>query len=358
MMLDEPNDALGLWARIRRMNPAVEWPDSNEGMLAGLGAAWRGGATSAEGLRDFDTTPVLDVWSDVAGGAFHDRTIQLANRVDVVAERMHTIAQRAAYFAEEVGGAKTLLHSGVYDNLPAYATTYLLPDVIAEPLRDRFATILANDMNAQLTAAEERIRAGRPPLPPPEEDGRDVFDRLADVYRWADQASFDERLQNFLAPFGNDDPYERLAIANKQELIDRLMEEHPQLSRANAVAALRGGPEDMTVNAVGAGAAGPDIVFTDENGNVVEGRQVKATAGTYGTFNHALRDTVGQLDRTGQVWIQVPEGSEVANDPGRAVARYQGQPHVANNLEPYRGTQVIIVSESGTELGRYNLGER
>lgn len=347
MALAEPNDPLGLWARIRRLNPAVEWPDSDETLTAALAAGWRGGATGTETVRDFDTRPVLDNWADAAGGTFHDRTTQLAGRADAVATGMHALAAHADVLTTETADAKAMIAGGVYGNLPAYAMTYLLPAAIGEPTRDAFAGTLADGMDVRLAAAESRILAAAPPPPP---DSPEAF---FNGLQWLWEASADEIYQD---AHPGADPFDNLSRADKQHLIEVLTSDSNEdfpLPRENAVAALRGGPPGTTPEVAGPGEAVPDVQFRDADGNVVLARELKNTSGTFNSFNTELTHATRQLNYRGEVWFQVPEGTN-----GEQWVRNWQNFRSDAGLEKYRDVNVVVRTDTGAEIGRYNLGER
>jgi hypothetical protein len=157
-------------------------------------------------------------------------------------------------------------------------------------------------------------------------------------------------------PGGTGDPFDDLPPHEREALINNLIEDsNPNfpLTRENAEAILRGGPPGTKPHVAGPGGEGADVEFRDENGNVVLRRETKASDGTYNSFNSELTHATRQIRHDGEVWFQVPPGTDAES----WVRRWQGQRPDAG-LDKYSDVVLVIRDGNGQELGRYNLGER
>ncbi|CCH32514.1 hypothetical protein ABZ816_23745 [Actinosynnema sp. NPDC047251] len=157
-------------------------------------------------------------------------------------------------------------------------------------------------------------------------------------------------------PGSSGDPFDDLPEVEREKLIDELVRDsNPNfpLSRENAEAILRGGPPGTTPEVAGPGGEGADVVFRDANGEVVGRREAKASDGTYASFNSELTHATKQVQRNGEVWFQVPPGT----DAQTWVRRWQGQRPGAG-LDKYTDVTLVVRDSNGVEVGRYNLGDR
>ena len=59
------------------------------------------------------------------------------------------------------------------------------------------------------------------------------------------------------------------------------------------------------------GAPGADVTFRNANGDVVLRREVKSVEGNANSFNRQLSHAADQIGRDGEVWVQVPPGTDV-----------------------------------------------
>ncbi|MCT2585626.1 CdiA C-terminal domain-containing protein [Actinophytocola gossypii] len=182
MVVAEPADSLGLWARIK---PAVGWPDSRADLLGGLEVGWRQGAGHLDAVGDFDTRPVLEAWTDDVGATFHADVTSAGRQIGPMADAMRGMADYAAMFVAEDRNAKVTIADGVHRTLPLYASTYQLPPAIGEQVRTQIATQLAGQLSTVLPAAAQRIRAAAPPEDEWGEFGEELGENLG---RWGDFA--------------------------------------------------------------------------------------------------------------------------------------------------------------------------
>jgi hypothetical protein len=154
-----------------------------------------------------------------------------------------------------------------------------------------------------------------------------------------------------------DDPFDNMTPAEQQRLLDAVIEDSNPRFRTtpqNAEAMLRGGPPGTTPHAVGPGGLGGDVQFVDSNGDVVMRREAKNMTGdSFNTFKSHLKDGLEQINNNGEVWFQVPPGTNA----DALVQRWQGQRTDAA-LARYDDARLIIRDQTGHEIGRYNLGER
>jgi len=75
--------------------------------------------------------------------------------------------------------------------------------------------------------------------------------------------------------------------------------------------------------------------------------------GNANSFNAALRTGADQVEFDGEVWAQVPPGSDVES----FVRQFQRNRSDAR-LADYERVSVVFRDPEGNDLGRYRLGER
>jgi hypothetical protein len=129
-------------------------------------------------------------------------------------------------------------------------------------------------------------------------------------------------------------------------LIEDSNREFP-LTRVNAVRILEG-PEGSTAVVAGPGGEGPDVVFRagGPDGPAVLSREVKCIAGSaQGSFNREVSHAASQISYSGEVYVQVPEGS----DGLRMVNRFRGARDPAA-LSRYGSVRLVIVTPGGATL--------
>ncbi|MEU5695063.1 hypothetical protein [Actinosynnema sp. NPDC020468] len=152
------------------------------------------------------------------------------------------------------------------------------------------------------------------------------------------------------------DPFDSLPEVERERLVGELLgDSNPNfpLTRQNAEAMLRGGPPGTRPEVAGPGGEGADVVFRDADGEIVGRREAKASDGTYASFNSELTHATKQVRRNGEVWFQVPAGT----DAETWVRRWQGQRPGAG-LDKYTDVTLVVRDVNGREVGRYTLGNR
>jgi hypothetical protein len=131
--------------------------------------------------------------------------------------------------------------------------------------------------------------------------------------------------------------------ANITTLIADSNQEFP-LTRGNAERIVTG-PPGSTVEVAGPGGAGADVVIRTggPNGTTILNREVKCIAGAaQGSFNREVAHAAAQLGYSGEIYVQVPEGTNGL----RMVLRFRGarQP---SELGRYRSVRIVIVEPGG-----------
>ncbi|WP_203929262.1 hypothetical protein, partial [Virgisporangium ochraceum] len=153
------------------------------------------------------------------------------------------------------------------------------------------------------------------------------------------------------------DPFDQLPPERQQQLIDDVIADSNKdfpMTRENAEAVLRGGPPGTTPHVAGPGVAGGDVQFRDPDGNTVLARENKSIGAGYNAWTKEVRHAAqDQLDGSGEVWVQVRNGSDVDS----WVRRFQGS-RTPERLADYENVDVIFRDADGNLLGEYNLGTR
>lgn len=168
MTILEPQDAFGLWDRVK---PLTEWPDTDETAIDGMADGWAGGGKSLgstiEGMGNAGTRS-LATWQSGSG---HDYSAKLneTERLRAVAAQMGTIAGHARQFGEIVKNSKQAIVDTINVNGPLFGLMSSFPGAAKEGLQNWFASQVANDINAMLDRNAAQI-AGLPtaasePLP-------------------------------------------------------------------------------------------------------------------------------------------------------------------------------------------------
>ncbi|WP_412543095.1 RHS repeat-associated core domain-containing protein [Longispora sp. K20-0274] len=154
----------------------------------------------------------------------------------------------------------------------------------------------------------------------------------------------------------SDDPDSAATPREYEEEIRMLMKDHDNkgggaLTEENAIESLQGPPgtkPNVTEDGLKGGA---DIEFTDADGNVVLRREVKTTGNVngYSSFNSHIKEANLQFDKDGEIFYQVKDGADVEN----WIQRWQGS---RRGVDDYTKVKVRFRTESGKDLGTYNLG--
>ncbi len=153
---------------------------------------------------------------------------------------------------------------------------------------------------------------------------------------------------------GGDNPIDLPSTATEEDVQKMLQDTNPKfpLTRNNAVRALDG-PEGTHVEIAGQGGEGADITFVDKHGNVVLHREVKCIQGTgQGTFNREISKAASQAQYNGQIFVQMPEGTDAA----RYIARFRGARSTAD-LAKYNTVSITIADPAGNILWSGPIGQ-
>ena len=103
----------------------------------------------------------------------------------------------------------------------------------------------------------------------------------------------------------------------------------------------------------GRGGAGADLVFRGSNGEVTLEREVKCLTGSaQGTFNREFNKASKQIGFNGDIFLQVPEGTNVR----RFVSIFVGTPN--RNLDQYKNVTIQFREPSGKLLYSGRLSEK
>ena len=125
-----------------------------------------------------------------------------------------------------------------------------------------------------------------------------------------------------------------------------------RLTRGNADQILRG-PPGTTPEVAGSGVPGADVTFRDADGDVVLRREVKSIEGNANSFNRELSRAADQIGRDGEVWVQVPPGTDV-----EGFVRTFQRNRTDERLADYQDVSVVFRDPDGSDLGTYRVGER
>jgi hypothetical protein len=123
-----------------------------------------------------------------------------------------------------------------------------------------------------------------------------------------------------------------------------------RLSRVNAELALRG-PVNTTPVVAGRNTPKADIKFLDASGNSVFRREVKCLSG--GNFSGEMSDAVDQVEGDGEVFVQVPAGTDV-----NALVGSFWRFRTDEQLVKFRYVWAGFHDPDGRVLGVYMLGLR
>ncbi|MFI7025259.1 hypothetical protein [Micromonospora sp. NPDC049900] len=149
-----------------------------------------------------------------------------------------------------------------------------------------------------------------------------------------------------------------LDAATRQKSIVSLMREHAQhkdfvLSEANAERALYG-PEGSTPTLAGANKPPPDVSFLDKSGQEVYRREVKTFSGAPTTFARQFEDYAKKLTYRGELFVQVPPGTDVR----RLMEAFWAKNRDDRRLARYADVYVAFHTPDGRPLGLWMLGAR
>lgn len=200
MPIAEPTTALDLWPRVKALSA---WPDTDEGAMADLAAAWTTSGDRFDHAGAHDVGPVGTSWQDQTGQSFVERVTKTLDEVATSAGMMDGLAARATGFAGVVIKVKNLINAMITLNLGPFAATMLLPGGIREMVQEVFVRQLAAFVNQAMAAGAAEIaaldKAGEAPVPdlPEEGDTPPPTDFLTDV------GNFGADLLNSMASFGN-----------------------------------------------------------------------------------------------------------------------------------------------------------
>jgi hypothetical protein len=142
----------------------------------------------------------------------------------------------------------------------------------------------------------------------------------------------------------------------RREYVADLMKEHKQgnsLTEINAQEALKNGPPGTKPVVVGEGKQGADVLFKDNNGDVVLRREVKTNDGGRSPFDNAVSDGASQVRGNGEIYMQVHGNVDVE----RWVKGFQGA-RSDDQLKKYENVRLVVRDNDGNPRGEYNLGER
>ncbi|WP_305783737.1 hypothetical protein [Symbioplanes lichenis] len=146
--------------------------------------------------------------------------------------------------------------------------------------------------------------------------------------------------------------------ATVQKLVKRLVREHSQhktfpLSAENAEQALYGPPGSVPKLA-GANNPPPDVSFRDADGAEVYRREVKTFSGTATTFAKQFEDYGKKLGYRGELYVQVPAGTDVRALMDALWAKNTSDARLARYADVY----VAFHDEGGRRLGLWMMGAR
>jgi len=233
------------------------------------------------------------------------------------------------------------------------------PLFIAATMALQAAPIVADMAAARATFAEEEVLAGQgkgaartPGAPVSTADGTgtakvQVTGQAAETP--ARQPGVTQDVPKTPGTEGGPKLLPRISATTEQNIKTLVEDSNPnfRLSRANAETALRG-PEGAVVKVAGPGGEGADIEFRQHTpeGNIVDRREVKCIQGAaQGSFNTEVSTASRQLQGRGNVFVQVPEGSDGLS----MVKRFRGA-RTVEQLGGYRSVTITIVNPGGTVL--------
>ena len=117
------------------------------------------------------------------------------------------------------------------------------------------------------------------------------------------------------------------------------------MAKHNAEVAFKGPPGTKPLVA-GSGVAGGDLKFVNAKGEVVFQREVKCITGKQSAFNSSVSHAVEQIGKTGEVFVQVPAGTDALSQ----VNRFRGIARTPEQLAKYKDKAIKIVDETGKIL--------
>jgi hypothetical protein len=146
-----------LWQRVRAHD--VEWPGTDEGVVAALAEDWGRARTMFHETSRHDVSAVRGAWADDVGGAYVTKAGTTVGHAGTQAQGMASLAIRTAAFAGEVSRVKTGINDHVAANEPLFTALGNLPAGIAEPFQDFFAAQVAANVNQMINDGAGRVTA-------------------------------------------------------------------------------------------------------------------------------------------------------------------------------------------------------
>lgn len=143
-----------------------------------------------------------------------------------------------------------------------------------------------------------------------------------------------------------------------RKLVTSLVREHSQhkgfpLSAANAEEALYG-PPGSTPKVAGANNPPPDVSFRAADGSEVYRREVKTFSGSATTFAKQFEDYGKKLNYRGELYVQVPAGTDVQALMKALWEKNRDDARLARFADVY----IAFHDESGRRLGLWMMGAR
>ncbi|WP_203998749.1 hypothetical protein [Micromonospora lutea] len=143
-----------------------------------------------------------------------------------------------------------------------------------------------------------------------------------------------------------------------QKSIHLLMREHAQhkdfvLTEANAERALYG-PAGSTPTLAGANNPPPDVSFRDASGREVYRREIKTFSGAPTTFARQFEDYAKKLEYRGELYVQVPRGTDIQ----RLMEAFWAKNRDDRRLARYAEVYVAFHTPEGRPAGLWMLGAR
>lgn len=169
MGIAQPADGFGLWKAV--VERGVEWPETDEDVVAQLATGWAGArdalTSAATGVEDAGRLSLAS-WPDQVGQDYAAK-VQDTGRLHALASGMGTAAVRAARFEQAVRGTKTSYVNNIAANAPLYGLMGLLPEPFRSTFQNDFAADVATDLQGVLAAGAGAMEGG------PGDDEEDGF---------------------------------------------------------------------------------------------------------------------------------------------------------------------------------------
>lgn len=148
MVVPEPNDSHGLWARVK---PLSGWPDTNEDTVNSLAGAWQGAAQAFTPVK-VEPGDIRQAWRDPAGATYSTQVGDTAKLTEIAQLSCRQLHNRVKAFTSIVSRTKQDIHTLVSNEAEQYGK---LPT--KGPSRAGFVKLVAAEVNRRLKDATTEV---------------------------------------------------------------------------------------------------------------------------------------------------------------------------------------------------------